>query len=646
MLWEKKKMVENIKDNDNNQTTFLDAEIAALEARLPDLEAERNRLLAGQVAIPGLGGGAAAIHIDVSQYIKIQDKHQRNQELQALLTDSPVFQGLVDGYRSKQELAKEMVIAGVLPQESLALDAKAKARISSHKLGEQTGQGLARILPKVARWAKSPWLLLVGLLLLILWGGAWFLHLATSGGGSSATTTPTPNNKGVITSTASPNVTKNGIQTTQAAPQSQSQLNNKVAYYNYYYNTDIMKMPMADETVSSVITTTITTTGSSITPTPTVINDNDKTASLTATPSLSPSTAAITTPTPIPATPAPTSNTPAPVVTGQQPAADSYNRVGQPPTDLGGLNGPHGAFLAPSRLSVPALSVDVGVQKALVQEQIITTTTATISTTTMPASTPTTPTQTQPQVQQVGVAVVWPRPGEVLHIGAYPGEIGNCIILGTQQNLAPLRRLEQNDIIKLYDRDKNVYSYRVLAFSATGQPERSVNPAWQGDNWIMQPDTQGQALLTIVISMPQPLPPFDPNANAGAATTNSTGVDGQGQTAYKDDFTSPLKLAYRAVLVAYTPVQVSPGATPVPVTGQVWQTQPMPQLQVETTPPTPTPASVPTPTPTVQSPYPSISDPKEQNFLLELIRRAAAAARSGTTLLPTPSIPTTPTPGR
>ena len=279
-------------------------------------------------------------------------------------------------------------------------------------------------------------------------------------------------------------------------------------------------------------------------------------------------------------------------------------------------------------LAFPALSVDVGVQKALVQEQIIT------------SSTTTTPTQNQPQVQQVGVAVVWPRPGEVLHIGAYPGEIGNCIILGTQANLAPLRRLEQNDIIKLYDRDKNVYSYRVLAFSATGQPERSVNPAWEGDNWIMQPDTQGQALLTIVVSMPQPLPPFDPNANAGAATTNSTGgVDGgQGQMAYKDDFTSPLKLAYRAVLVAYAPVQATPGATPVPVTGQVWQTQPMPQLQLETTSSTPTPAPVPTPTPTVQSP--SVLD--QQNFLLELIRRAAAAARSGTTLLPPPSIPTTP----
>ena len=107
--------------------------LAALEARLPDLEAERTRLLAGQVAIPGLGGSTAAIHLDVSQYVRIEDKQQRNQELQTLLTDSPIFQGLVDGYRSKQELTKEMVIAGLLPEAALNLDARAKARISSHK---------------------------------------------------------------------------------------------------------------------------------------------------------------------------------------------------------------------------------------------------------------------------------------------------------------------------------------------------------------------------------------------------------------------------------------------------------------------------------------------------------------------------------
>ena len=252
--------------------------------------------------------------------------------------------------------------------------------------------------------------------------------------------------------------------------------------------------------------------------------------------------------------------------------------MGLAPSDIGGLNGPHGAFLAPSYLVVKEadINIDVTIDRAIAYEQPVTAT-ATSSTngqqTTNDTNTPT------PTASSVSVTMAWPRPGQVLHWGAFPGEIGNCIILGTQVNLADLRKLQQNDEVKLYDRAGNIFTYRILAFSPTGQPERVIDLTNPADNWIFaKPDASQAAVLTIIVSMPQPQPPI--NAQAEVQVAQSV----------KDDFTTTKKLAYRAVLVSFAP-NVSPtntaagagaglNATQVGVDSSVWQTQPMATIVV------------------------------------------------------------------
>ena len=641
-------MVEN---DDKEQTiTYLDKDIAALEAQLPKLEAEKARLLAGVVEVQGLGDGQL-MQVDLSQLVAIQDKDQRNKQLQALLTDSSVFNTLQNAYRNKDAVRQDMVAAGILPNEALNLDAKAKVLIAGRAINQNVQK--ATKLSIVSKLWKSPWLLIGGLIFLLIGGGAsWLFYFLASGNGNAkgsnnnSNSAPTPALTARAVFSTEPALTPGG-----KGPGIGISDNLKVGYsYSYSYANSssyfiASSSSVTNSTFSSLSSSTdqaqtTTVTPQPVTPTPTLAN----------------------TPTP-PTAPSPTVSGATPPNQGQD-----YNRVGQPPTDLGGLNGPHGAFMAPSLLAIPALGVNVGVMKAIVQEQVIQTPTATPVTsveTLTPSPAPTSSTTTTAnRAPTVGVSVVWSRPGEVLHLGAYPGEVGNCIILGTQDNLAPLRRLEQNDEIKLTDRNKNVFTYRVVAFSATGQPERIVNPTWSGDNWIFQPDTQGQALLTIVVSMPQPLPPVDPNngSNTGSPNTNTgqnsaTGANSSpGGAAAKDDFTVGAKLAYRAVLVGFAPIQQTPGATPVPVNGQVWHTQPLavPHLTLEpTATPTPTPSpSVPTVTPPAAATTIADNGSDNNNALLAMLVQAAAMiARSGTTMLPTPvpvpvpmPVPTTPTP--
>ncbi len=209
--------------------------------------------------------------------------------------------------------------------------------------------------------------------------------------------------------------------------------------------------------------------------------------------------------------------------------------------------------MAPSRMLVAALNLETSVQRAITQEQGSATDNTAI---------------------QGMINISWPRPGEVIHTGAYPGENGNMIFLGTQKNLYSLRRLQQNDEITLYDRKGNSFIYRIIAFSASGQPERVVDPSM--DTWIFEP-TQ-EAVLTIIVSMPQPLPPVNPDSDSS-----------QNQTVLsRDDYTSSQKLAYRGVLALYAPAQQTTAATPVAVPGSVWETRPAP-------------AQTPAPRPTVSS---------------------------------------------
>src|SRR5690349_14223748 len=93
----------------NSQTvTVYDAEIATLEERRPELEAERQRLAAGLVAIEGFDG--QTVQVDLSQFLAhsggdadglVSNNPVLNERLQELLKGSPVFGELTKVYHTK-----------------------------------------------------------------------------------------------------------------------------------------------------------------------------------------------------------------------------------------------------------------------------------------------------------------------------------------------------------------------------------------------------------------------------------------------------------------------------------------------------------------------------------------------------------------
>jgi hypothetical protein len=100
------------------------------------------------------------------------------------------------------------------------------------------------------------------------------------------------------------------------------------------------------------------------------------------------------------------SPTPSPLpdntVTSTPTLTNFEGRVGVAPNQAGGLNGPHGSFLPPHRLQIGALSLNLLVQRATTQESDGT------------------------------LSIIWAKPGELVHLSSYPGELGNMILLATQ----------------------------------------------------------------------------------------------------------------------------------------------------------------------------------------------------------------------
>lgn len=260
-------------------------------------------------------------------------------------------------------------------------------------------------------------------------------------------------------------------------------------------------------------------------------------------------------------------------------SGEEPGRVGLPPNSAGGYNGPHGSFLPPSLLSVAALGLTGSpIVRGLTQEG-------------------------QDEQGQPTLSLVWPRPFEITHFGAYPGELGNCVVLGTQSSLGLLRRLQLNDEIRLTDRKGNLFVYRVVSFSPAGQSERVVDLA--GESWVFA--NTSEAVLTILVTLPQDVVPLSKNP-----------ATGQEQSAL-DDLTTTRRLAYRAVLSIYAPVPPTPFGTPVAVNQNVWQVPTATPITPTTTPtPTPTPTASPSlspssiaagaaPVPTATTPIPTVT---------------------------------------
>ena len=511
-------------------TTYVDAEIASLEKRQPELEAEKEKLLKGQFTLQGLDG--QTVKVDLSKFIAglhgMSDV-QINAKLYQMLAGTPVYDELANSYRTKDEITRELTLAGIISPEARA-KLSGKVVLANH----QFNKGVSRF-GTAAKVLNSNWLWFgIALVVFFFWGGGWFFYQISGGniGGVYQNSNPPP---AAVTATIMLETSAVNMSNTPKPPLSNNSNQTGKQLVNYQAGNGSYSYIAA------------------------IPNDTNQGGD-----------GSSPTPTPPTSTPTPT---------------DQAGRVGQAPSEVGGLNGPHGAFLAPSYLVVKEanINIDVTIDRAIAQEQPVTAPTPTIT-----ATTTTTATDDQSQSQaaatNVSVSMTWPRPGQVLHLGAFPGEVGNCIILGTQANLADLRKLQQNDEVKLFDRSGNVFTYRVLAFSPTGQPERVIDLTNPADNWIFGSPNQGQAALTIIVSMPQPQPPI---------SSQASGDNGQNQQAQaatnppaRDDFTTTRKLAYRAILVSYAP-NVNPtttagagagaalNATQVGVDSSVWQTQPI-----------------------------------------------------------------------
>ncbi|MBN9392142.1 MAG: hypothetical protein J0I20_29155 [Chloroflexi bacterium] len=451
-------------------TTIFDEEIAQLEKRRAEIEAERAKLLKGQITVKG-PDGTTLMDIDLGALSVAASDHKTvERNLRQTLVENPLMPVLDNSFKKTRELREEMGGRGELQpgrriKSPFAILIKANQQLDRTVQGKN--QGLGRLV-------SSPWWLLVGVILILVWCGGPLLYALSGGvvgGKPLGTAVPAP----VSVPTVTPG------KTTTAAPTT------------------------APRAIGAILTD-FNPAGEA------QINDDESQ--------------------PQEETPTPTTLAPA--------------RVGSPPSSAGGFNGPHGSFLAPSRLTVAAVALDTPLERALTQNNTAS-----------------------------GAAIVtWPRPGEVVQVGAYPGEIGNMLIMGNQKELGALRRVQQNDEVTVFDRKGNAFIYRFVAFSADGQVEREVDPTSLDDEWIFAP-TQ-EAILTILVTYPQPLPAVVPNQT------------GNNQVTPRDDYLVQKKLAYRAVLAMYAPAKVTPAGTPVAVPQSVWQTVAAPTSTVS---PTPAPAT-------------------------------------------------------
>ncbi|OJV92980.1 MAG: hypothetical protein BGO39_20910 [Chloroflexi bacterium 54-19] len=504
-----------------NKKTIFDEEITQLENRRANVEAERQMLLAGQITVTG-PDGTSQMKIDLGALsVAANDQKTVDRNLKQTLIENPLVPVLDSSFKKIRELREEMAGRGELSKGGAA-PSLVQLIMANQRLNKNT-DGKFKTLGKIL---ASPWLLLVGVALILGWCGGPLLYTISGGsigGRQLGTTVPVPS----LTTTPSSSVRP----ITTPAPTAVGQANKLVL--NKPVKANFLNIPVQPEGQEGFAT-----------------------------------------PTPDPAK-----------VQGQ---------VGNPASSAGGLNGPHGAFLAPSRLSIPALGLDTPVERAL----------------------------TQDNKNDRGAIVTWPRPGEVVHSGAYPGEIGNMFVMGNQQDLSALRRVQQNDEVIVYDRKGNAFTYRFLPFSASGQTEREMDPTSLEDAWVLAPTKD--AILTILVTYPQPLPAVDPNQT------------GNNQVTPRDDYLVQKKLAYRAVLAMYSPAKVTPTGTAVDVPASVWQTMAATENTISSTPAAQMTTSPGANTPAVTSSGsgPSTADTSAQTTPAVIIPSGAPATGEGGGVVP------------
>jgi hypothetical protein len=520
-----------------------------LSSRIEALEARNRYLLNLQRRY---AGSKVTLEFDLADF-DLNDTHNANlneaekrvyvkDKTLHKLANNAFFNLLVTAQGKKHELLEDLVATGQLPPSAIT-DSSGKESNSAGAVpnlvsaNEQLNLKARRTNKLLGKFTASPWLLAGGIVLLLFWGGLPLLYLLSGGnlGGISkpgATVTITPivspeNSRSRKTesnpATPTPSKTQNVGSIQDTTP---NEIKEVMQTINFVPQRDL-EVELEEKQQMDLA------------------SYNNQSQNLTAT------------------------STPQPWRT---------------PSPKGGLNGPHGAFFAPSRLRIEALELDLPVIKAVTQLEAK-------------------PGVTDPSGTGL-LRVTWPRPGEIVHLGAFAGESGNAIILANQINLSVLRRIQLNDTITLYDRQNNAFIYRVVPFGATGGAERIVDPVIESWIFASPPSTNPNlALLTIVVNFPQPVTPSDPNDRESYGGSVQGGLEASAaEKTARDDYTSRYKLAYRAVLAFYAPAKTDANAngTPVIVPDEIYEVRPsLPTF----TPP----VAIPTPNNPSVSPSPALS---------------------------------------
>jgi hypothetical protein len=483
--------------------TVYDERIALLEAERVELEERRQRLLNFQLSVRGLDGNRVEVDLGALAGATVgEDPATIERKVMQYLATNPAFRALSHSALRRDELLDELLVTGKLPNiASAGGDGKSRERrLPSPKKGlsgllganYRFNRAVGTRSERLARLVGSPWLALAGLLVLLIWAGGPLLFLLTNGAVGGTRQSP-----GTNLATPSPTFSPNSSpSSTQARTKTQPAL-----------STPTPTLPPPTPGVNA----------NSLRP----VENNVVKVGLKMQAEVTASS-----------------------VSQAQPTPDG-ERVGKPPDEAGGYNGPHGAFLPPARLRIAALEVEAAVERALTREES----------------------------GSGKLSLTAPRGDEVVHWGAYPGEAGGMYLWGTQGSLGRLRRLQINDELTLTDRRGNAFVYRVLPFSPTGQPERLIDPTREA--WLFTQTGGEEALLTILVNSPL--------VEANATNTPAVSNRSERESVARDDTTNPQKLAYRAVLALYIPAKERETGVAVAVPESVWRTRP---ASVITTTPT------------------------------------------------------------
>lgn len=161
----------------NTNNTIFDEDIARLEKRRTEVEAERQKLLRGQISVAG-PDGSSLMEIDLGALsAAAADQKTVERNLRQTLIENPLVPVLDNSFKKTRELRDEMTTRGELP----ALAVTKSRFIKLIRLNNQSNRAVQSKYQWLGKVLASPWWLLAGLVILLLWSGGPLLYLLTGG---------------------------------------------------------------------------------------------------------------------------------------------------------------------------------------------------------------------------------------------------------------------------------------------------------------------------------------------------------------------------------------------------------------------------------------------------------------------------------